>query len=110
MSTETYSDEDYFTEQPNWFSADKIALSIAEDTSENEDKMPLVTMLQRAKQLKKGDIIELVTSFVPAPGIEVLKSKGFSAWTRREGGDQIKSYFLKNTDCPLCLYSSETLR
>jgi hypothetical protein len=78
-STKTYSDEDYFGEQPDWFSPESIALSVEEDKLEDKDQMPLVTILQRAKQLKKGEIIELVTTFVPAPGIEIMKSKGFSA-------------------------------
>jgi hypothetical protein len=37
-------------------------------------------------------------TFLPAPGIEVLKSKGYSVWTQKERDDLIKSYFLKNTD------------
>ncbi len=97
-STETYSDEDYFGEQPAWFSPERIALSIEEDKLEDKDQMPLVTILQGAKQLKKGEIIELITTFLPAPGIEIMKSKGYSVWIRKEGEDLIQSYFLKNTN------------
>ena len=60
--------------------------------------MALVTLLGEAKHVAMGEIIELVTTFLPAPGIDVMKSKGYSAWTRNEGDDVIKSYFLKNTD------------
>jgi len=60
--------------------------------------MTLVTILKGAKNVKRGEIIELITTFLPAPGIDILKSKGYSVWTRREGDNLIKSYFLKNKD------------
>jgi len=97
-SMDSYQDQDYFSEQPDWFSPDKITLSVDEDKVEDKDKMTLVTILQEARSVRKGEIIELVTSFLPAPGIDILKSKGYSVWTQKEGDDLIKSYFLKNTD------------
>jgi len=97
-SSESYKDQDYFGEQPDWFSPDKIALSLDEDKVEDKDKMTLVIILKEAKNVKKGEIIELVTSFLPAPGIDTLKSKGYSVWTRKESDDLIRSYFLKNTN------------
>ena len=96
--SESYEDQDYFGEQPDWFSPDKVALSIDEDKVEDKDKMTLVIILKEAKNIKKGEIIELVTSFLPAPGIDILKSKGYSVWTRKESDDLIRSYFLKNTN------------
>jgi hypothetical protein len=60
--------------------------------------MSLVIILKESKRVRKGEIIELVTSFLPAPGIDILKAKGYSVWTRKEGSDLIRSYFLKNTD------------
>ncbi|MCP5108819.1 MAG: hypothetical protein GY950_35880, partial [bacterium] len=48
------------------------------------------------KNLQKGEIIQLITSFLPAPGIDILKSKGYSVWTTKESEDVISSYFLKN--------------
>jgi hypothetical protein len=56
----------------------------------------LATMLIEAKDVKKGEIIELTTSFLPAPGIDRMKSMGYSVWTVKEGENFIKSYFLKN--------------
>lgn len=97
-STESYDDQDYFAEQPDWFSPDKVALSLDEDKVGDKDKMTLVIILQEAKNVKKGEIIELVTSFLPAPGIDIMKSKGYSVWTRKESDDLIRSYFLKNTN------------
>lgn len=95
---DSYMDEDYFSEKPGWFSVDKIKVSINEEKLEDKDKMTLVVILQEAKSVKKGEIIELITTFLPAPGIDSLKSKGYSVWTMKEDENQIKSYFLKNTD------------
>ncbi len=95
---DSYKDQDYFGEQPGWFSTDKISLSLDEDQMKDQDKMTLATILKESKNVKKGEIIELVTSFLPAPGIDIMKSKGYLVWTRKESDDLIKSYFLKNTD------------
>jgi len=62
------------------------------------DLMTLVTILQKAKNVKKGDIIELTTTFLPAPGIDAMESKGYSVWAKKENNNLIKSYFQKNTD------------
>ena len=97
-SMDSYKDQDYFGEQPDWFSPDKILLSLDEDKVEDKDRMTLAIILKKARNVKKGEIIELVTSFLPAPGIDILKSKGYSVWTRKESDDLIKSYFLKNTE------------
>ncbi len=98
VSAESYADQKYFGEQPDWFAPEKIVLTVDEAQVENKDSMTLVTILREATGVKKGQIIELVTTFLPAPGIDILKSKGYSVWTRKAGGDMIKSYFLKNTD------------
>ena len=65
---------------------------------DDKDGMTLVTILREAKNVSEGEIIELVTSFLPAPGIDIMKSKGYSVWTRKERDDLIRSYFLKNAD------------
>ncbi len=98
VSMESYDDQDYFSEQPDWFSSDKVSLSIDEAKVEDNDRMTLVIILNEAKNVKKGEIIELITSFLPAPGIDILKSKGYSVWTHKVNDNLIKSYFLKNKD------------
>lgn len=94
-TSEAYDDENYFTSKPDWFSSEKISFSIEEGRLEENDKMTLSIILDKARNVKEGEIIELITTFLPAPGIDVLKSKGYSAWTLKEDG-LIKSYFLKN--------------
>jgi hypothetical protein len=92
----SYGDEEYYGEKPSWFSSDKIVVSVDEAKLEDKDKMTLVAILERTKEVGKGEIIELVTTFLPAPGIDAMKSKGYSVWTLKEEDGTVRSYFLKN--------------
>lgn len=93
---DSYEDEEYYQDKPDWFSADKISVSINEDKPGDKDKMTLAVVLKEAKNVEKGEIIELVTTFLPAPGIDIMKSKGYSVWITKEDNGITKSYFLKN--------------
>ncbi len=91
----SYNDEEYFGEQPDWYDPDKTTCFLDESQMKDKDKMALSIILKEAKKVKQGEIIELTTSFLPAPGIDILKSKGYSVWTKKESEGVIKSYFLK---------------
>ena len=53
--------------------------------------MTLVTIMRESQTVEPGEIIELTTTFLPAPGIDKLKGKGYSAWVKKEeGGSQIR--------------------
>ena len=93
---DSHEDESYFSDRPDWFSADNISVTIDEQKIEEKDRMTLVTILREAKNVGEGEIIELITTFLPAPGIDVMKSKGYSVWAVEAEGGLIKSYFLKN--------------
>jgi hypothetical protein len=81
----------YFSEQPEWFKTDRIVQSIDERLGD-PDQMPVARVLQLAAHLRACEIIELITTFIPAPGIEVLKKKGFLVWSVREEGGLIRTY------------------
>lgn len=97
-TNDSYEDENYFSDRPEWFSVDKISLSLNEESLKDNNKMTLVTILQEARNVKKGEIVELTTSFLPAPGLDKMKAKGYSVWAVKKEDDLVKSYFLKNTD------------
>jgi len=96
VADESYADENYFQDRPDWFSRDKIAIAFDEAKIEDKTRMTLATILIEAKDVKKGEIIELTTTFLPAPGIDRMKAKGYSVWTVKEEENLIKTYFLKN--------------
>lgn len=84
----------YFSDQPEWFDAAKIVASIDERAAD-PDKMPIAGVLQAAARLVSTEIIELITTFVPAPGIDILKRKGFQVWSVREDGKLVRTYVLR---------------
>lgn len=84
----------YFTDQPEWFDAGRIVVSIDEQESD-PDRMPIAGVLQAVVRLRELEIIELITSFIPAPGIEILKHKGLLVWTVRDESGLIRTYISK---------------
>ena len=58
-----------------------------------EDKMPINKVLREGARLREGDVLELVTTFLPAPGIDVMKAKGFVVWTVQETPELVNTYF-----------------
>ncbi len=83
----------YFAEQPDWFDRAKIVASIDERVSGDEDKMPIATVTQKAARLQPGEILELITTFLPAPGIDIMREKGYLVWSEQEEPELIRTYF-----------------
>jgi TusA-related sulfurtransferase len=87
----------YVSPQPEWFSTSTVIRSIDERISE-EEKMPIVKVLQAAARLQPGEMLELTTTFLPAPGIEIMKSKGLRVWSVQQGPELICTYVSKGCD------------
>ncbi len=85
----------YFSEQPDWFGRAKVVGSIDERTESDKEQMTLVRVLQQVSKLKPGQITELITDFVPAPGIDVMKEKGLRIWCMEESPDLIRTFVSK---------------
>ena len=71
----------------------KSFMAFDETKVEDKTRMPLATILIEAKDVKKDEIIELTTSFLPAPGIDRMKSMGYFVWATREDENLVKTYF-----------------
>ena len=78
----TPSDTTYFGERPPWFDLKKL----------DPDTMPLTELLAKAKNLQVGEMLVLVTDFLPAPGIDIIKKRGFLVWTIQACDEVIKTY------------------
>ncbi len=92
-SAEVPDTASYFADRPEWFDDDRVVASIDEQDVD-PDVMPLNPLLLRATKMEEGEILELVTRYLPAPGIDIMKGKGFAAWSV-EQGELIKTYFSK---------------
>lgn len=96
LASEGEAEEDsYFSSEPDWFDRAKIVASIDEREASDPDKMAVATLLQRAARLEPTEIVELITTFLPAPGIDVMKGKGYLVWAVREADDLVRTYFSK---------------
>lgn len=82
----------YFGKQPKWFDIAKVVALIDEQRSADPDKMPIANVLQKAARLQPAEIVELITTFLPAPGIDIMKRKGFLVWSVKEGPELIRTY------------------
>lgn len=86
--------ESYFAPCPEWFDRDRIVASV-DDRSEDEDEttMPLVHVYEKARDISGAEIVELITKHLPAPGIDIMKKRGFLVWSQQEGSELVRTYF-----------------
>jgi hypothetical protein len=94
VSQEETENASYFGEQPEWYAEEKIALSI-DESSADPNKMPINAVLVKMQGMQSGEMLELITDFLPAPGIDIMRKKGFQVWTIRRGPERICTYVLK---------------
>lgn len=83
----------YFEAQPDWFDSSAVTI-VLRDEELDPAVMPINPLLRAAKNLGDGEIAELVTTHLPAPGIDILRAKGYRTWTLDEGR-LIKTYVSK---------------
>jgi hypothetical protein len=89
-------EEDYFPEQPEWFTRERVVAVLDERVDRpDESQMAVVRLLQRARTLSDGEILELQTPFLPAPGISVMRRKGYRTWCREEADGTVHTFFCK---------------
>ena len=94
LELETDNDANsYYSKQPPWFDEKRVTVSLVESELD-PDVMPLTPLMQSARGLDEGDIVELVTTYLPAPGIDIMRKKGFLTWST-EQDNVIRTYFTK---------------
>ena len=80
-------------EPPVWFKTGTIVKSIDARPMLEAGEHPVGLVLQEVDQLGDGEILELITTSVPAPLVEKVQAKGFAAWTLMRSKEEFKSYF-----------------
>jgi hypothetical protein len=75
---------------PTWFNEAKIAIRFDARPVIDAWQSPMQEIIRLSKELKEGDIMELIAPFEPIPIMEQLKSNGFRTWYDGE-----KCYILK---------------
>jgi len=90
--TETISEEDYLGTAPGWFNQSCVASSI-DDRAGDSDEMAITRVLKALKELDQRQVVELTTTFLPAPGIDAARKKRLLTWTVREEEELYRTYF-----------------
>jgi hypothetical protein len=83
------------TTPPLWYNESKITIRFNAIPIINSGNSPMNEILNMAHNLKKGEILELRTPFLPAPVIDMLISRDFQVFSIQKG-DEILSYTRKN--------------
>ena len=77
---------------PTWFDPDKISKSLDARPLIESGASPLDPVFSELKHLETGQLLELVTPFLPSPLIDKVKDRGFHVWTKEEKKDLFKTY------------------
>jgi hypothetical protein len=80
---------------PVWFSEEAIKRKLDGRPLIEAGEKPMERVLTFLQQLGPGEVLELITPFVPAPLIDLGKEKGFEVWHQQESPELVKTYFSK---------------
>lgn len=82
-------------ESTSWFNPNKVVASLDVREMIERGEHPISIVLEAVEKLNSNEIFELVTSFVPAPLIEIIQNRGFPVFIKKEQDGVIKTYFFK---------------
>ena len=94
-ATKTPSEEEYLGTAPDWFDSSCVYKSI-DDRTGDPDEMAITRITKTLKDLPERQVIELTTTFLPAPGIDVARNRGVRTWTVQEQDSLFKTYFARS--------------
>jgi len=86
---------DASSEIPDWVKSGTIVKSIDARPILDRGDHPIQLVMIELNSLKQGNLLVLITPFIPSPLIEKAKDKGFKTWTREESENIFKTYFGK---------------
>ncbi|MFZ5518867.1 MAG: DUF1858 domain-containing protein [Candidatus Zhuqueibacterota bacterium] len=81
--------------QPDWFNSSKLIKTIDARPMLEASEEPVKFVFKELDKIGSGQILELVTPFLPAPLISMAQQKGFQVWTKRTADNYFSNYFLK---------------
>ena len=84
-------------ETPPWFSPSRITKSLDARPMLDKGEQPVNKVFADCKNLKAGEIYELITPFLPAPLIDAAKEKGYLTWSKKEEKKVFKTYLTPKT-------------
>jgi hypothetical protein len=58
--------------------------------------MAINRVVKELRDLNERQVVELISTFVPAPGIDVARKRGMLTWTVKETEQLYKTYFTRS--------------
>jgi hypothetical protein len=78
---------------PAWYDPNKVVSRFNATAMINAGDSPMNEVLHKVRLLNPGDILELITPFIPAPIIELMLAKGCRVWTFKSD-NQVSTYII----------------
>jgi uncharacterized protein (DUF2249 family) len=79
-------------EKPIWVDERTTTASLDARSMLESGGNPLSQVLEKLKNLNPGSKYELITPFLPAPLIDIVRKKGFETWTEQENTELFRTY------------------
>jgi hypothetical protein len=83
-------------EAPGWVQTYHLRKSLDARPIIEGGGRPMETVLADLEQLQTEEKYELITSFVPAPLIEIVRNKGYQVWTHHESPPIVRTFFCRS--------------
>ncbi|HOW26554.1 MAG TPA: DUF2249 domain-containing protein [Bacteroidales bacterium] len=71
---------------PVWYSKGSVSITIDARPLLQSGGHPLEQVFRESENLGPGEMLELITPFLPAPLIEKMGARGFECWTKEDQG------------------------
>ncbi len=85
------------TTVPDWFDEHKIVRKLDARPLLAKGEHPIEIVSKECRGLSQDEIFMLITDFVPAPLIDIMKSKGFGVWYKQQSSDSFNTYFRRQS-------------
>jgi len=82
--------------KPAWVTSGLVAKSFDARPVIESGGHPLNQVLEDLKTLQTNQVYELITPFLPAPLIDVVRGKGFQVWSKQGEASLIKTYISRS--------------
>lgn len=82
-------------QKPDWLDMDKIVTDYDAKPDLQAGIHPVAKITNEMEQLKSGDIYQLRTSFIPAPLIDLMKSKNYRVFSEKKSSNEVLTFICK---------------
>lgn len=78
---------------PEWWDDKRISKRLDARPIIEAGEQPINRVINELKNLKENEIYELITPFLPAPLIDMVKNQGFRSWSQQRDANAFHTFF-----------------